>query len=428
MPPLRAPRIAYFPDSFHEVNGVAHTSRNFAAYARRHNIPMLCVRAGKVTRRLRPEGSVHAIELGRSPLAVHLEKDLSFDPLFFRYTNRVSASVRSFRPDIIHITGPSELGLFGAYFAHQLRIPLVASWHTNLHEYAARRMRWLSRHLGPAGPPLEHTVEAAALRIASRLYRRAEALYAPNPTLCTLLETTTHRPCHLMQRGVDTTLFTPTARLLPSDPASPVLGYVGRLSVEKNVTLLPRIDAQLRSLGITPRWLIVGHGAEEDHLRRALPAAALPGVLRGQDLARAYASMDLLIFPSHTDTFGNVVLEALASGVPAIVTPDGGPAHILRSPPKPLHQQSRKPAAPMRRSRRRANQAPGRIAPDEDFAAAIADILPHPLTHATMRQSARTYAQRCSWDAVFDQVLAAYPTASPSLNQPAATSTEPRTA
>ena len=151
MPPLRVPRIAYFPDSFHEVNGVAHTSRNFTAYARRHDIPMLCVRAGHTTRLLPPDGSVEALELGRSPLAVHLEKDLSFDPLFSRYSDLISATVRAFRPDVIHITGPSELGLFGAYFAHQLNVPLVASWHTNLHEYAARRMRWLSRHLGRAG-------------------------------------------------------------------------------------------------------------------------------------------------------------------------------------------------------------------------------------------------------------------------------------
>jgi phosphatidylinositol alpha 1,6-mannosyltransferase len=398
MPSPRAPRIAYFPDSFHEVNGVAHTSRNFAAYARRHGIPMLCVRAGLTTRRLPPEGTVEAIELGRSPLAVQVEKDLSFDPLFFRYTNRISATVRSFRPDIIHITGPSELGLFGAYFARQLGIPLAASWHTNLHEYAARRMRWLSRHMGSAGPTLERTVEASTLHLISRFYRLAQVVYAPNPTLCTLLERTTQRPCHLMQRGVDTTLFTPAKRTLPQSDQSedhlrrqPILGYVGRLSVEKNVTLLPRIDTQLRSLGITPRWLIVGHGAEEAHLRRGLPTANLPGVLSGEALAEAYANMDLLIFPSHTDTFGNVVLEALASGVPAIVTPHGGPAHIITAGTTPT-------------------TSTGRIATDEAFAPTIAELLSNPTTHTKMRTTARTYAQHCSWDAVFNQVLTAYPT------------------
>ena len=110
--------------------------------------------------------------------------------------------------------------------------------------------------------------------------------------------------------------------------------------------------------------------------------------------------MDLLIFPSHTDTFGNVVLEALASGVPAIVTPDGGPAHILNA------------ATPTCCDPCARTTTPGRIAYDADFATAIADVLANPTLHATMRQTARSYAQRCSWDAVFDQVLAAYPAAS----------------
>jgi glycosyltransferase involved in cell wall biosynthesis len=394
------PRIAYFPDSYHEVNGVAHTSRHFLAFARRHNLPMLCIRAGRTTRLLPPEGSVQALELGRSPLAVLLEKDLSFDPLFFRYSDLISETVRAFRPDVLHITGPSELGLFGAYFAHQLNLPLVASWHTNLHEYAARRMRWLTRHLGPLGLPLERAVQAGALQIAATLYRRAHALYAPNPSLCTLLERTTHRPCHLMQRGVDTTLFTPTRRTRPTNDTDILLGYVGRLSVEKNVTLLPKVDAQLRTLGLTPRWLIIGHGSEEAALRAALPNAELPGILRGEALATAYANLDLLIFPSHTDTFGNVVLEALASGVPAIVTPNGGPAHILR--------QAAISAAPPRCNP--CTRIPGRIVPDAHFASAIADLLSNPTTHQTLRQTARSYAQQCTWDAVFTKVLSTYPT------------------
>lgn len=263
-------------------------------------------------------------------------------------------------------------------------------------------MRWLSRHLGPAGAQLEHTVEALALRVASRLYARAQALYAPNPTLCALLERTTQRPCHLMQRGVDTTLFTPTRRTRCWDDGEVLLGYVGRLSVEKNVALLPKVDAQLRTFGLTPRWLIIGHGAEEAHLRRALPNAVLPGVLRDEALASAYANMDLLIFPSHTDTFGNVVLEALASGVPAIVTPDGGPAHILQSATQSLTSCCDHCAAQI---------TPGRIASDEDFAAAIAAVLRNPTEHSAMRETASTHAQRCSWDAVFDRVLAAYPAA-----------------
>lgn len=105
-----------------------------------------------------------------------------------------------------------------------------------------------------------------------------------------------------------------------------MLGYVGRLSVEKNVALLPQVQRELFAPGYAVRLLIVGHGAEEELLRRALPQARFAGVLRGEALARAYADMDLLVFPSHTDTFGNVVLGRW----PAVVTPDGGPRFLVR--------------------------------------------------------------------------------------------------
>ncbi len=383
-------RVAYFPDSFHEVNGVAHTSRNFVAYAQRSGLPMLCVRAGRKTRLFGAVEGVRALELGRSPLSVQMEQDLSFDPLFFRYSELISRTVRNFKPDVIHITGPSELGIFGAYFAWQLGIPLVASWHTNVHEYAARRIHWLSRHLGPWRTPAEQRVEAGSLALTSWFYSLAKVLYAPNPELCALLERTTNRPCHLMQRGVDTELFTPARRTRAAGNGKLVLGFVGRLSVEKNVALIPRIDRELQARGIAAQWLIVGHGAEEAALAAAvaperLVGGKLAGVLRGDDLANAYANMDLLVFPSHTDTFGNVVLEALASGVPAIVTPDGGPAHIVR------------------------DTVTGRIATDDGFAGAIADSVADADALAAMRSCARNHALHCSWDAVFQRVVAAYP-------------------
>jgi glycosyltransferase involved in cell wall biosynthesis len=140
-------------------------------------------------------------------------------------------------------------------------------------------------------------------------------------------------------------------------------------------------------MGLTNfHFLLVGHGAEENWLRERLPRAEFTGVLRGEKLFEAYANMDLFVFPSHTDTFGNVVLEALASGVPAIVTPDGGPATIVR------------------------DGQTGRIVADAEFAAAIAGVLADTEKHAQMRLNARSYALTASWDSVFEGVYAAYET------------------
>lgn len=389
--PLPHPRIAYFPDSFHEVNGVAHTSRHFEAFARRRGLPFLCVRAGDRAQAVTEDGNLWTLELPRSFLSFALEKDLSYDPAFLRHMPLIGETLRRFKPDLVHITGPSELGMLGAGLARYFKVPLAASWHTNVHEYLARRsgryLRWMPERQSAA---TGQKIEDLTMAVTARFYSAARVLFAPNPELCALLERSTGRKCRLMPRGVDAELFTPARRRRRADDREFVLGFVGRLSVEKNITLLAQVQEELERIGVTNfRFLIVGHGSEEGWLRERLPRAEFTGVLKGEPLAEAYASMDLFVFPSHTDTFGNVVLEALASGVPAIVTPDGGPPSIVR------------------------DGVTGRIVPDAEFAAAVAGALANPARHAEMRLAARAYALTMSWDSVFEGVYAAYETMLP---------------
>jgi glycosyltransferase involved in cell wall biosynthesis len=380
------PRVAYFPDSFHEVNGVAHTSRHFEAFARRRNLPFLCVRAGDRPQSLTVDGNVWTLELPRGFLSFALEKDLRFDPAFLRHIPLIEDVLSRFQPDLIHITGPSEVGMLGAGLAHYLDLPLAASWHTNVHEYLARRSEWFLRLLpdrqsAATGQKIEDLTMAAA----AKFYSAAQVLFAPNRELCALLERTTGRKCSLMPRGVDADLFHPSKRTRHADDKQFVLGFVGRLSIEKNVTLLATVQEKLEEMGMSNfRFLIIGHGAEESWLRERLPRAEIAGVLRGEELSAAYANMDLFVFPSHTDTFGNVVLEALASGVPAIVTPDGGPCTIVR------------------------DGKTGRVVPDDEFAPAVAEILGSRERHEAMRKAARAYALTAGWDAVFEGIYSRY--------------------
>jgi phosphatidylinositol alpha 1,6-mannosyltransferase len=385
------PRVAYFPDSFHEVNGVAHTSRHFESFARRRDLPFLCVRAGDRAQAVIEEGNVWTLELPRSFLSFVLEKDLRLDPAFFRHIPLISEVLERFQPDLIHITGPSEIGILGAGLAHHLHLPLAASWHTNVHEYAARRAEWFLRLLPKQqSAATGQKIEDLAMATAARFYSIARVLFAPNPDLCSLLERTTGRPCHLMPRGVDAELFHPAKRMRKDDDCERILGFVGRLSIEKNIGLLVKIQEELDRGGVTNfRFLIVGHGGDEAWLRERLPQAEFTGVLRGEALSTAYANMDLFVFPSHTDTFGNVVLEALASGVPAIVTPDGGPCTIVR------------------------DGETGRIVPDDQFAEAIAGLLGDSGRLDQMRRDARVYALTASWDSVFEGIYAAYETIQP---------------
>jgi phosphatidylinositol alpha 1,6-mannosyltransferase len=386
---LATPRVAYFPDSFYEINGVAHTSRHFEAFAQRRGLPFFCLHPGKKDGALGEHqlGELTTLDIPRdSAVSFRLEKDLTFDPAFVRHKKYLEERLRAFRPDIVHITGPSEPGILGVWLARNLKVPLVASWHTNLHEYAAQRSGWFMRMLPRSKQAAaEKKIEDASLLACARFYRMAEALFAPNVDLCKLLERVTGRHCALMPRGVETIAFSPEHRDRNGTEDAFVLGYCGRLSIEKNVFLLARIRTELITRGISNfRFLIIGHGKEEGWLRQHLPNAEFTGVLRGAELARAYANMDLFVFPSHTDTFGNVVLEALASGVPAIVTPDGGPRYIVK------------------------DGQTGSIATDDGFSAAVAALILDPELHARMRVAARAYALSASWDSVFEGVYSTY--------------------
>ena len=381
----RLPRLAYFPDTYEEIDGVANTSRQLKTFAKKRGFPLL-IFCGGYHDQAQTDGSTVRVMLCRGPIRFPLDKKHDFDLLFWRYYRYVKDAVRRFAPDVVHITGPSDVGLLGALVAHRLGIPLVASWHTNLHEYAERRALPLLGVL-PANlsSRLGANIRELSLSLLLNFYKRPQILFAPNPELVDLLAAGTGRPVHLMRRGVDPALFAPERR--DRTDTEFTIGYVGRLTVEKNIWHLPEIERSLVESGLTNfRFLVVGQGAEEPWLRANLRHAEFAGVLKGEALARAYANMDVFVFPSDTETFGNVVLEALASGVPAIVTDLGGPRFIVR------HGET------------------GFIGRDVgDFAHWIFHLSDNPQELQRMRQAAREEALQASWDAIFAAVYAAYP-------------------
>lgn len=382
------PRLAFFADCFHEVNGAALTSRQLEAYARRRGAPILTVHRARGRRlRRRSLGGVERIELPRSPLAFPVDVDLRFDLLFARHLRLLESSLEDFAPDVIHVTSPGDLGLAGAILARRLGVPLVASWHTNLHEFASRR---LERCLGliPSGARrrLCNIAETSCWRCAVRFYRLARVVFAPNPELAGKLERATGRPVYLMGRGVDTELFHPKRRNRVDDGGKFVVGYVGRLTPEKNVRALAGVEAALERSGIRSFCLlVVGDGGEAGWLRRNLRRAVFTGVLRGERLAAAYADMDVFVFPSRTDAYGNAVQEALASGVPAVVMGVGGPRHIVEH-----------------------GRAGFVTRDDEELAAAVVELARKPELRRSMAEEAAHSMRKRSWDEVFDRVWRVY--------------------
>ncbi len=377
-------RVAFFADSFHEVNGVALTSRQFDAFARRRRVPFLSVHVGPAWE-YREEGALTTLELDRGPTAFPIERDMSFDPLFQRHRKKVGGIMETFRPDIVHITGPSDVGILGAVLAHQLHVPLVASWHTNLHEFGATRLAKLISFM-PDAPRQGVTdlAERYILNMCAWFYSKARVLLAPNQELVDLLARLTGKPTFLMQRGADTILFNPSKRT--REDRTFTMGFVGRVTPEKNVRFLVQIERALEAAGLTDfKFLVVGDGSEREWLQANLKHGEFPGVLRGEDLARAYANMDLFVFPSHTDTFGNVILEAFASGVPAVVTSSGGPKFLIE---------------------KGVTGFAG--ADDADMIESVKRIIENPDLHRSMCAAAREHALSMSWDSVFEKVYEAY--------------------
>ncbi|MEZ5363500.1 MAG: glycosyltransferase [Bryobacterales bacterium] len=336
-------------------------------------------------RRVWTEGAVTTFELNRGLLAISVEKDLFVDPVFMRYRRRVREALAEFQPDLVHITGPNDVSVLGAFVAHDLKVPMTASWHTNVHEYAAWRMEKTLRALPERWrKSATEFAEDKILAGCARLYREAKLCFAPNPELIAMLEERTGRPVDVMRRGVEIELFHPAKR----DRSDEVfeLGYVGRISAEKNVRFFERLEKGLIAHGAPPfRITVVGHGSEQGWLERNLANGVFPGVLKGDELARAYANFDLFVFPSFTDTYGNVINEAMASGVPCVVTTGGGPKYLI--------QEGRT----------------GVTAQDEEhFIETVLALMRDRDRHREMREASREHAVANSWDRVFERLYEQY--------------------
>ncbi len=381
---MRQLRVALFCCAYTEVDGVANTMHHFEAFAKREQLPLLSVHGGyRVCRE--QEGSVQRLGFPRRWPKFRLDAKHDFDLNFWRYLEEIESAVREFRPDVLHITGPSDVGQLGALVAHRLQIPLVASWHTNLHQYAEQRLMALIPGMSEHGKEqFGARVREICLRLIARFYRLARVLFAPNQELISELERRTGKPCYLMSRGVDTELFHPRRR--SRSDGEFVIGYVGRLTTEKNVRFLADLEKGLLARGCRNfRLSVVGQGTEDSWLRQNLHYAEFHGVLKGERLGEAYANFDVFAFPSRTDTFGNVVLEALAAGVPAIVTDCGGPKFIVQE------------------------GVTGFVAAnDEDFVRHVAALCGARDICRRMSVAARQRALNSSWDAVFRSVYETY--------------------
>jgi phosphatidylinositol alpha 1,6-mannosyltransferase len=230
-------------------------------------------------------------------------------------SGRMLDSLRRFEPDVVHLASPFTLGWRGAVAAERLGLPIVAAYQTDVAAYAARY-----------GVAVTTSLAEAHL---ARLHHRATLTLAPSRESENQLARLGVDRVRRWGRGVDAERFHPGARDENWEHRSPgevIVGYVGRLAPEKQVE-------DLRALRGIPgiRLVIVGDGPSRTRLEALLPDAVFLGQLSGPQLARAIASFDVFVHPGESETFGQTLQEAHASGVPVIATGRGGPLDLVRS-------------------------------------------------------------------------------------------------
>jgi len=225
------------------------------------------------------------------------------------YRAKIARLIREARPDSIHIATEGPIGLLVRRYCRKHRLPFTTSFHTRFPEYVSARL------------PVRESWIWAALR---RFHRGSQAVMAATPALANELRARGFRNVVLWPRGVDADLFFPR----PADLGlpRPIFLCVGRVAVEKNLEAFLDLD-------LPGTKVIVGDGPAKANLVRKFPESVFLGAKLGEELAKTYAAADVFVFPSKTDTFGLVLLEALASGVPVAAFPVTGPRDVLGAAP-----------------------------------------------------------------------------------------------
>lgn len=294
-------------------------------------------------------------------------------------TRGLRTDLEAFDPELVHVVSPTPGAAWAQRWAARHGVPVVASFHTHFVSYF--------RYYGV------RRLERFGWWALRKFYTRCERVYAPSVSIIEELRREGIGAVELWSRGIDLRGFSPEHRsdALRSEAgagdAIPILLLVSRLVKEKDLADLVAVDHELRRRGVAFRLVLVGDGPMRAELEARLPGAHFAGHSAGTELSRWYASADVFVFPSTTETLGNVVLEALASGIPAVVVDRGGPQDLVE------HGVNGFVA--------RANDV-------DDIADRLEPLLRDPSIRSRMARAARDSAASREWDEINGRLISSY--------------------
>ncbi|MDG5787763.1 glycosyltransferase family 1 protein [Evansella sp. AB-P1] len=367
-------RIALFTDTFApQVNGVAKTLGRLVNYFEKENIPHEIFVPEQVDDNSLFSGNVHGFT--SLPFLLYPECRIAL-PNILKIRNRL----QTLQPDLIHLATPFNVGLCGLHYATKYHVPYVASYHTHFDQYLdyyklGFMLPWIWKY--------QHW-----------FHRNAKKIFVPSNETKNHLEEKGFKELELWPRGVDCHIFNPHRNKRDFKERYHItkkytLLYVGRVAPEKDLHILSEMVENLSSeLKKEVQWVVVGEGPMLSELKQKHKQdICFTGYLDGEELADAYTAADLFVFPSSSETFGNVVLEALASGTPAIVANSGGVKEIV------------------------IDGVTGILCSPNDTASFIEGVERMLLSHSLRRSmslKSRSYSKKQSWDKIFSNLLFQY--------------------
>jgi phosphatidylinositol alpha 1,6-mannosyltransferase len=366
-------KVVYFTESLlPHVDGVSRTLAQLFGFLERQGVDFRVCSPFVPGPEVSWSGRVRPVRYVRFPLYPDYRVTLP-------RLGRIARELDAWKPDLVHLVSPTPMASRAQAWARARGVPVVSSFHTHFVSYF--------RYYGVPW------AEGFGWRMLRRFYEKCECVYAPSESIIAELAEHGITNTELWSRGIDLARFSPDHRdaelraMAGADENTPVLLMVSRLVKEKDMADLVEMDRILRQRGNSYRLVLVGDGPMRGELQAALPDAYFAGHQSGEALARWYASGDVFVFPSTTETFGNVVLEAQASGLPTVVVDRGGPPDLVQPGETGFIARGNDPA---------------------DLAASVEGLLRDATERARMGRQARDAARERDWSAINGRLTESY--------------------